>query len=104
MLGKTAVKDKKDDVAKQKLVDAFKQGVEDSDGAVAGCFNPRHGIRVTHGGRTFDFVICFECLSVSLYAGDAKEDGFLIADSPQDAFNKVLRDAKVPLPKAAEGE
>jgi hypothetical protein len=25
------------------------------------CFDPRHGIRVTRGGVTVDFVICFQC-------------------------------------------
>ncbi len=99
VLGKTLIKDA---AVRKTLVGAFLQGVEDSDGAVAGCFNPRHGIRVAHKGRITDFVICFECLSVKVHTGDEKEGGFLIADSPQGAFNKILADAKVPLPKKAD--
>src|SRR4051794_3071516 len=30
---------------RKELVDAIEEAVRDSDGGVAGCFNPRHGIR-----------------------------------------------------------
>ena len=94
VLGKTTVKDV--DVRK-KLVAAFEKGVEENDGTVAACFNPRHGIRVTHDGKTADFVICFECFQVQALVGDKKPDGFLITNSPASAFNDVLKEAKVPL-------
>jgi hypothetical protein len=97
ILGATTVKGP----AKKKLVTAFKVGVEESGGAAAGCFNPRHGIRVKHGGKTYDFVICFECLSVSTFV-DEEKGGFLIMPSPQPTFDKILKDARVPLPKPAE--
>ena len=82
---------------REKLVAAFKKGVADNDGTVAACFNPRHGIRVTHDGKTADFVICFECLQVHAYLGDKDEKGFLVTQSPQAAFDTVLKTAKVPL-------
>jgi hypothetical protein len=93
VLGKTTVKD----AVRQKLVTDFKKGVEANKGIVAACFNPRHGIRVTHGGKTADFVICFECYQVQAYVGDKPVGGFLITDLPQETFNIVLKEAKIPL-------
>src|SRR5262245_57933232 len=63
-LGSTKVT--KADVRK-KLVAALKKAAADNDGIAAGCFNPRHAIRVVHEGKTIDLVICFECLSVTVY-------------------------------------
>ena len=48
----------------------FKKGAAEQDQNVkAGCFRPRHGIRVTLDGKTSDFVICFECWQVKVYEG-----------------------------------
>lgn len=60
------------------------------------CFNPRHGIRVSHNTKRTDFVICFECLQVKVH-GEGQGD-FLVSDFPKAIFDKVLRDAGVPLP------
>jgi hypothetical protein len=96
VLGKTTIKDA--DTRKRLLV-ALEKGAKDNDGTVAGCFNPRHGIRVKSGDKTIDLVICFECYSAAIYTGDEKTGSFLTTRSPQPALNKVLTDAKVPLAK-----
>jgi hypothetical protein len=88
----------------KKLIDALKRGVAESDGTVAACFNPRHGIRVVRDGKTFDFVICFECLSAVVFIDDKRTDSFLLTSSPAATFNHVLKDAKVKLPKPADAE
>jgi hypothetical protein len=98
VLGKTTVKDAE---TRKKLVAALGKGVKENDGTVARCFNPRHGIRVTHDGKTADFVICFECFQVKAFAGD-KLQGFLVTNSPQPTFDTVLKEAKVPLPAPAK--
>lgn len=97
VLGRTDVADS---AVRKQLVAALWKGVAESDGMVAGCFNPRHGVRVTHKGKTVDFILCFECLSVRVT--DGKRRGtFLITRSPQPAFDKALTDLRVPLaPKA----
>jgi len=95
VLGKTTVTDA---AARGKVVAAFKDGVEASTPLAAGCFRPRHGIRLTHDGRSFDFLICFECLFVQVFEGDRPERVYRITGSPQRAFDRVLRDAGVPLP------
>ena len=94
VLGDTAIKDSG---TRTKLIAALKAGVAENDGAVAACFNPRHGIKVTDGGKTHDFVICFECYQVQWYIDGNKADGFLITDSPQPTFDQALMDADVPL-------
>jgi hypothetical protein len=66
------------------------------------CFNPRHGIRVTHDGMTADFVICFECFQVVVYVTGDKEQRFLITASPAPVFNQTLQNAKVPLAREPE--
>src|SRR5262245_11919472 len=53
VLGKTVLKTKAD---REKIVKALKKGIDDSKGLVAGCFNPRHGIRATVGGTTVELV------------------------------------------------
>jgi hypothetical protein len=95
VLGRTTVKDA--DVRKT-LLAAFEKGVEENKGEVARCFDPRHGIRATYGDKTVELVICFECFQVKAF-GDGDLKGFLVTGSPQPAFDKVLTDAKVPLPK-----
>jgi hypothetical protein len=86
---------------RQVLLAALKKGVEASDGTTAACFNPRHGIRVIHGGKTTDFLICFQCLQIQVFADEAKPgsapDIVAITRSPQPAFDEVLKGAKITL-------
>lgn len=96
VLGKTALK-----AADRKTVlAALDKGVKDADpDLAAGCFNPRHGIRAKHDGKTLDLVICFECLSIAVYIdGEYVKALPKVTGSPQPAFDKVLTAAKVPLP------
>jgi hypothetical protein len=95
VLGTTAVEDAG---IRQKIVAALEKGVQENQGVAAECFNPRHGIRATRGDQTTDFVICFECLQVEVYVGDKRTNSFLVSRSPQPLFDKILRDAGVPLP------
>jgi hypothetical protein len=94
VLGKTTLK--KDDA--KSAAAAVLQGVADSKGIAANCFDPRHGVRVTDAdGTTYDFVICFQCLQVKVYAGGKELAGALTAESPQPKLDKLLKDAGVPL-------
>lgn len=98
VLGSTTVTDP---AVRTRLITAFKQGVQASDGTVAGCFNPRHGIRVTTKGVTTEFVICFECLQVQVNSGGTGSS-FLTTASPQVVFNEVLDAAGVPRARKAD--
>src|SRR5262245_32721392 len=94
VIGKTTIKDPD---TRKRLVAALEKGVEENKGDIMKCFNPRHGISVTHGGMTADFVICFECFQVMVYVTGDKEQRFLITASPAPVFNQALQHAKVPL-------
>ncbi len=95
VLGRTTL----DQQTRLNLVAALKKGVAEIGGA-ASCFRPRHGIRVKHDDKVFDFVICFECMQVETYADSSEGGGFLVSRSPQPAFDEALRRASIPLPKA----
>ena len=94
VIGKTTVEDSN---TRNRLVAALEKGVEENKGDVMKCFNPRHGIRATHDGKTVDFVICFECFQALVYVTGEKEQRFLITASPAPVFNQTLQHAKVPL-------
>ncbi len=95
VLGSVEIKDKS---TRQKLLDSLRASVAANPGVVAACFSPRHGIRVKQNGEQHDFVICFQCYHIRWYPHDKPESAFNPTDSPADAFNSVLQQAKVPLP------
>jgi hypothetical protein len=100
VLGKTEVKDAK---VREQLLTALTKGIAESDGFGAKCFDPRHGIRAKLDKQSVDLVICFECSWVYVFSDGTNHDGTAVTTGkPQAAFNKVLQDAKVPLPKAAD--
>ncbi|HKQ72969.1 MAG TPA: hypothetical protein VJ810_04520 [Blastocatellia bacterium] len=94
VIGKTMIADPN---ARNRLIAAMEKGVKENKGDSMKCFNPRHGIRVTHEGMTADFLICFECFQVMVYVTGEKEQRVLITDSPASVFNQTLQNAKVPL-------
>lgn len=98
VLGKTTIKGAN---ARNALA-AIDKGRKESDGSVAACFNPRHGVRIVHDKKTYDLVICYECLSATIYEGDKRVGSFLTVRSPEKVLTRMLADAKVPLPKERE--
>ncbi|WP_413561159.1 hypothetical protein [Bdellovibrio sp. HCB209] len=80
----------------------FKDAAESyKDGlALPGCFNPRYGIRVTKGGKTYDYALSYECNHLRGYDGNKTYD-FDAAGNP-----KVLKDlftaSNIPQSTAAE--
>jgi len=97
ILGKTTVQDAD---ARKALLSALDKAVAGAPPRSKKCFEPRHGVRATAGGKTVDLVICFACSEVQVWSdgGVDLEGSARIADSAQPAFDKVLSDAKVPLP------
>ena len=86
------------------LLDALDTGVAEVN-AMTGmfaCFDPRHGLRVTHNGRRHDFVICFECAAIRWYVDDTLTQTIAVSGSPQKAFDQALRDASIELPTQAD--
>lgn len=93
VLGKIDVASAED---RQVLMTEYEAG-KSKGGRAKACFNPRHGIRTIHQGKTTDYVICFECYQSHIYTGDARSGGDGITDSAQATFNKHLTAAGIPL-------
>ncbi|HUR37931.1 MAG TPA: hypothetical protein VM222_00445 [Planctomycetota bacterium] len=81
-----------------KVRDAVEKARKDSNGDVAGCFSPRHGIRIIREKGTVDPVICFACLSGAVFEGKSRIGAFLTAATPGPILKDVLVAAKVPAP------
>jgi hypothetical protein len=97
VLGKTVVKDA--DARKAVLAAAGTT----HRGHGPRCFEPRHGIRAGAGGESVDLVICFECKWVYVYLDKEADPVHLIIGREQKpVLDKVLTDAKVPLPPPAK--
>ena len=62
------------------------------------CFNPRHAIRAKKGNDTVELLICFECGQIQIRSPWAT-NYLEITPDPAPTFNKVLKQAGVPLPK-----
>jgi hypothetical protein len=98
ILGKTTVKDAR---TRQGLLKALEKR---SRRGGAKCFDPRHAIRATHGGKTVDLLICFECSWIYVYEGGKHTSTLTVDGGVQPAFDKVLPAAKVPLARKRKGE
>lgn len=98
ILGSTKITDIK---TRDRVLAALEAGVSENDGRVAACFDPRHGIRVKYKGAQQDFVICFQCYSGLWYTNDKQNESFTLTNSPQPTFDRVLKNASVPLPTPA---
>jgi hypothetical protein len=92
VLGKTTVRDAE---TLQRLREALARGTQRYHQWFLGpaCFFPRHGIHASHGGKSVDLAICFECSYV--YQNDRME--FRTTDAPQTEFDAVLTNAGIPL-------
>jgi hypothetical protein len=81
----------------QAVVAEVHRGIADSDGTVAACFNPRHGIRVAGEGGTVDLVICFECLSLTVHHDGVFEQSLTTTSAPDAALEPFWRAAGLTL-------
>ena len=71
----------------------IEQGIEASNGMVAACFNPRHGLTVTQGDEVWDLVICFECLSMQVYLDGERNGGHLTVERYEPQVTAIFEAA-----------
>jgi hypothetical protein len=58
-------------VQRRQITDTVKRVIQDYESGSYKCvFSPRHGIRITRGLQTYDFLICFECQAIKVYSGE----------------------------------
>lgn len=85
-----------------RVMDVIMRGVEISDGSLAMCFNPRHGVRVVKGEEVYDFVVCFECGRVDIYCDRVRIATVTLEGVPRP-FDAILQRAQAPLSRADVG-
>lgn len=88
-----------DVTSRASAVAAITNAVRNYNGVAAGCFNPRHSLRViTATGVTYDFVACFECAGLQVYRG---EEGLASAGltGSQKGLDDLLTKANITLSK-----
>lgn len=75
-----------------KLLRLIFSGIQQSNGSVAECFEPRHGVRAVAGTETVDLVICYACLSIQVYRnGKRRPDSALTAHSVEPAVTAMFQ-------------
>jgi hypothetical protein len=99
VLGKVEITDAD---KRHEIATALKDGLAQSDGKMAKCFWPRHGIRVVEKGRTIEYVICFECYQLVAHEGDSQSVKPVTRD-PQSVFDRHLTAAGIPLAPPGHG-
>ncbi len=92
VLGKVDVTEPGD---RESVLKAIEKGIEDGD-VMAKCFWPRHAVRLTRGGKTTDYVICFECRQLDKYVNNEHQSNVATSRSPAEALNEHLQRAGVP--------
>jgi hypothetical protein len=65
-------------------------GMRESDGRMLGCWDPRHQLRFTAGGKKVTITICFHCRH-GYIDGLANLREIYITRSPQAAFDRVFK-------------
>ncbi len=82
--------------SRQALAATLKRTLAAWDGGYTMCFNPRHGLRASHGGITFEFVICFECGRLFVHPSEGEPFSHELEGEP-GPFHDLLAAANVPI-------
>ena len=94
ILGKTVLKGDEG----QKLFAALKESAASNKEAESKCYDPRHVlVATTEDGKTATVEICFRCNSAYARTEQNKVVHFLPGRATNNAFNKSLTDAKIPI-------
>ena len=67
------------------LIHALTDGMRETDGSVAECFEPYFGLTIERGDRKIDIVVCFSCLQAEVF-GAYSDTGFILARTHADVF------------------
>lgn len=78
------------DVAQQReILDLVERGIHESDGTIAACFDPRHGIRAEREGRVSELLICYHCLAMIVYVDGERVGSATTTESPLARMNAI---------------
>lgn len=107
ILGQLDVQSKE---TRTELIDALNKGISAGENPLApvgadlhSCFDPRHAIRAKKGNETVELFISFECNQIYITyitSRSGTNQLFMTSGDPAETFNKVLKDAGVPVAAA----
>ena len=89
---------KLDDDEAREIVEGFKSGLASAPDYVAGCYNPRHGLRISGREEVVDLVICFQCVQIYVYVGEERIANLSTSASPRQLFDKIVAEHRLPMP------
>lgn len=72
----------------------FEAAIDRDEGILAMCFDPRHALRVTRDGHTYDLLLCYACGRAQVYR-DGERIATLGAAGSDKPLNRLLADAGV---------
>jgi hypothetical protein len=78
-------------------VEQFEASIAEWDGMIAACFEPRHALRATNEGHTYDLLLCYACQQMSVYK-DGKPMIGVGAGGSAERLNRLLVAKGLPLP------
>ncbi|MEY2488331.1 MAG: hypothetical protein QOC70_273 [Verrucomicrobiota bacterium] len=86
---------------RQRLVRTLQQDISRSEEGYDMCFFPRHAISARNEDTSYDFLICFECKRVEIFANKMRiaTTGFVASEEPYD---EIFRSAGLSIPKPPE--
>ena len=87
ILGKVSVADP---VQRREVAEVVSQAARTYRGDTKCMFSPRHAVRLASGAKTYDFLICFQCLQMEVYAGDQLVASLSSGGSPE-VLNRIFR-------------
>ena len=93
VLGKLEITDPE---SRREIMAAVLAGIGESDGTVASCFWPRHGVHVVTDGKAVDYVICYECLQAYVFS-EAGNTGEATTNTHQAVLSDRLTAAGIKL-------
>jgi hypothetical protein len=67
----------------------------------ASCFDPRHGLRLTSLGHSYDFILCYQCAQLGVMR-DGKPLVSLDAFGKPDTLNALLAAAHIPVSQTGQ--
>ena len=79
----------------QELAEALAESIRRSDGTVAACFMPHHGIRIPFAEGPVDLLICFSCSSMSVL-GDESVRYAAITGEGFSSYYRIWNELELP--------
>jgi hypothetical protein len=80
---------------RNEVVQAIRQDIAGWEGKMDLCFYPRHAVRATYNGVSYDFLICYQCSNLQVFDSSDRPPAVIGVSGTGDVFNKILHNAGI---------